>query len=71
MIAESVSLISNINGKTEVLISVSGSKSKGFFLDTTFWSNVQQSYGERFFVEGGRDTNFSSVASIEHKAMQT
>ena len=64
MIEENVLALSSINGETEVLISVSGSKSKGFFRDTTFWSNVQQLYRKKFFVEGGRDTNFSTDCSL-------
>ncbi len=65
LIEENVSAISNINGKTLALISLCGSKSKSFFLDRAFRSNVQQSYREKFFVEGGRDTNFSADCSLD------
>lgn len=54
----------NIKDKTQLLISVSGSNTKAFFLDTTFWSNVQQPDWETFLAKWGRD------ASAEHKAEQ-
>jgi len=70
--AENVSAISDINGKTQVLISVPGSKSKGFFLDTTFWSNVQQSQRERnSLLKAELPISPLTAASVEHKAMQT
>lgn len=45
------------------MIVVSGSKSKSLFPDTASWSNVQQSYREKLFVEGARDSNVSADCS--------
>ena len=59
--AENVPAISSLNGETQVLIAVSGSKSEGFFPGLTFHNHRER---ETFFVGGCRVTSFSTDCSL-------